>query len=111
MTDYIEAWQCIGCGRIEAPQTCIGVCRDKKIQFVGKQTHEEALREIACLRERQAASLSRLLRFALCTPHADQYADAFRALQREAREIVAILRASSEEEGMQEGHEAKRAPT
>ena len=22
---YVAAWQCIGCGKIEAPQTCIGV--------------------------------------------------------------------------------------
>jgi len=24
----LNAWQCIGCGKIEAPQNCIGVCRD-----------------------------------------------------------------------------------
>jgi hypothetical protein len=35
MGDYIQAWQCIGCGRIEAPQTCVGVCRDRKILRVG----------------------------------------------------------------------------
>ena len=22
---YVAAWQCMGCGKIEAPQTCIGV--------------------------------------------------------------------------------------
>ena len=34
MGDYIQAWQCIGCGKIEAPQTCVGVCRDRKILLV-----------------------------------------------------------------------------
>jgi hypothetical protein len=24
MNDYVKAWQCIGCGKIETPQTCIG---------------------------------------------------------------------------------------
>jgi len=43
MTDYVKAWQCIGCGRIEAPQPCIGVCQDRKVQFVYAGEHEEAL--------------------------------------------------------------------
>ena len=41
MTDYVEAWQCIGCGKIEAPQTCIGVCRDRKVAFVYAEDHEQ----------------------------------------------------------------------
>ena len=36
MAEYIQAWQCIGCGKIEAPQLCIGVCRDRKVLFIGK---------------------------------------------------------------------------
>ena len=43
MTDYLQAWQCIGCGKLEAPQTCIGVCRDKKVFLVGKDEHDAAL--------------------------------------------------------------------
>jgi len=27
MSDPVKAWQCIGCGSIEAPQTGIGVCQ------------------------------------------------------------------------------------
>ena len=26
--DIVTVWQCIGCGRIEAPQPGIGVCQD-----------------------------------------------------------------------------------
>jgi hypothetical protein len=37
MTDYVKAWQCIGCGKIEAPQTCIGVC-----QSIFQVNHENA---------------------------------------------------------------------
>jgi uracil-DNA glycosylase len=28
---YVKAWQCVGCGKIEAPQTCIGICQDRKV--------------------------------------------------------------------------------
>ena len=34
MNDYAKAWQCIGCGRIEAPQPCLGICEDRKVEFV-----------------------------------------------------------------------------
>jgi hypothetical protein len=26
MSERIKVWQCIGCGRIDSPQNCIGVC-------------------------------------------------------------------------------------
>jgi hypothetical protein len=27
--ERIKAWQCIGCGRIEGAQPCIGICEDR----------------------------------------------------------------------------------
>ena len=42
MSNRVKAWQCIGCGKIEAPQTCIGVCQDRKVEFVYASEHEEA---------------------------------------------------------------------
>ena len=32
--DTIVGWQCIGCGRVDAPQPCIGVCQDRKVELV-----------------------------------------------------------------------------
>jgi hypothetical protein len=29
MSEPVWAWQCIHCGSIEAPQTCIGICRHR----------------------------------------------------------------------------------
>jgi hypothetical protein len=43
MTKRVMAWQCIGRGKIEAPQTCIGVCQDRKVEFVCASEHEEPL--------------------------------------------------------------------
>ena len=28
--ERIVAWQCIGCGRLEGPQPCVGVCQDAR---------------------------------------------------------------------------------
>ena len=63
MTDWLQAWQCIGCGQIEAPQPCIGVCRDKKVLMVGKEEHERALAESAALRAQIRRAHAMLKRF------------------------------------------------
>ena len=47
MNETVKAWQCIGCGKIEAPQTCIGVCQDRKVEFVYASEHKDALNELA----------------------------------------------------------------
>lgn len=96
MAEYIQAWQCIGCGRIEAPQPCIGVCRDRKVLFIGKDEHAVALAEIARLRERLHAAASHLHRFALAAPRPGQSEAAYAALRDEARELVAALNAALE---------------
>jgi len=33
-------WQCIGCGKIEGPQACIGVCQDRKVEMVYASVHD-----------------------------------------------------------------------
>ena len=43
MGERVTAWQCIGCGRIEGSQPCIGVCQDRKVDFVYASDYDEAL--------------------------------------------------------------------
>ncbi|MGH8123311.1 MAG: hypothetical protein ACREPT_11140 [Rudaea sp.] len=86
MVEYIQAWQCVGCGKIEAPQTCIGVCRDRKILMVGKDEYERALDAL-----RQAREL--LQRIAHTTPRDGQWQRSYQALQEQAREAIAKLSA------------------
>jgi len=82
VTDYIKAWQCIGCGRIEATQTCIGVCKDEKVEFVYADEHEAVLA--------RAKALEALVRrIAWSTPRDDGWERSYRALQAEARRLLA----------------------
>ena len=89
MIDTIEAWQCIGCGRVEAPQTCIGVCRDRKVRLVGLADFEQACAEVEVLRARLLDIRSELQRFALARPHAGRWDTAWEALQISVRELLA----------------------
>ena len=91
MTDTIEAWQCIGCGRVEAPQTCIGVCRDRKVQLVGLADFEQARAEAEALRAQLADVHARLQRFALAKPNEGRWEAAWQALQAQLREVLGTL--------------------
>lgn len=89
MNAYVKAWQCTGCGKIEAPRTCIGVCEDRKVEFVYVSEHEEALAQLKVAR-RQAEALGALVcRLARTHPHDDAWERSYRALQAQARGILA----------------------
>jgi len=89
MTDYVKAWQCIGCGKIEAPQTCIGICQDRKVQFVYASEHEDVLAQARHAQHR-ADVLEALVRQLACTtPRKGQWESSYRALQNQARRAVA----------------------
>ncbi|WP_329743386.1 hypothetical protein [Dyella sp. A6] len=89
MTDYIQAWQCIGCGKIEAPQTCIGVCRDRKILMVGKDDHDAAIAELTLAQQHLKGLQAVLLQLAWSEPRHGQWEQNWRALQERARQWIA----------------------
>ncbi len=91
MSDPIPAWQCIGCGRIEAPQTCIGVCQDRKIFLVSMQEHSEALDQIQGLLTQIDAMQRFVTRIALSTPNAASWEISYRAAQSEAKTLLATF--------------------
>jgi hypothetical protein len=95
MTRTLEAWQCIGCGRIEAPQTCIGVCQDRKIVMVGIEEHQQALAAAAVLRDQLQEVRALLSRLALSTPRGGQWEQSWRALQLQARSLLTSLSAGT----------------
>jgi hypothetical protein len=75
MPERLKAWQCIGCGRIEGPQTCIGICQDRKVEFVYAAEYEEL-----------AALVTQLAR---ATPREGEWERSYRALQARARALLA----------------------
>jgi hypothetical protein len=91
MNDYVKAWQCIGCGKIEAPQTCIGICQDRKVEFVYAHEHEEALAQLEVARQR-ASALEALARRLACTnPHNAGWEATYRAMREQARSTLAPI--------------------
>jgi hypothetical protein len=89
MTERVQAWQCIGCGKIEAPQTCIGVCQDRKVEFVYAFEHEETLAQLKLARGKAAALGALVRQLARTTPHEGEWERSYRALQNQARRALA----------------------
>jgi hypothetical protein len=75
MTERIKAWQCIGCGRIEATATCLGICQDVPITVVSAADYD-ALRGF----------LTQLVR---TRPRDGEWERTYRAMQERARRLLA----------------------
>ena len=88
MTERITAWQCIGCGRIEGAQPCVGICQDRRTEFVYAAEHDAAL-ALARVREQALAALVRQI--AYTTPRKDEWERSYRALQQRARRTLETL--------------------
>jgi hypothetical protein len=85
MTERVTAWQCIGCGRIEGAQPCVGICQDRKTDFVYAADHDDVLAQLALAHQR-AETLAALVRQIACTtPRKDEWERTYRALQARAR--------------------------
>lgn len=92
MSEQFTAWQCIGCGRIEAPQTCIGICQDRKIELVYAFEHKKALEQLTEARLERDRLVALLRRLAFTTPRDDDWKRAFLKFQEEARKRLAEMR-------------------
>ena len=74
----IKVWQCVGCGRIDDPRPCVGICRDERAEYVLAAEHDAELTPLVQLARR----------IALTTPRAGEWESTYRAMQRAARELL-----------------------
>ncbi|MEC5387255.1 hypothetical protein VVD49_16110 [Uliginosibacterium sp. H3] len=88
--EVMKAWQCIGCGRIDGPQTCVGVCQDRKVELVYaaeykdmRDEYRKQLAEADALIAKLTAQMSLIVN---TRPSKEQWERSFRALQKYARE-------------------------
>ena len=86
--ETISAWQCIGCGRIEAPQTCIGVCQDRRVEFVHAVEHRQVSVELEATRRERDALRALVRTLASSRPRDGEWERSYRALQGQARALV-----------------------
>ena len=79
--ERIQGWRCIGCGKIDAPQPCIGVCQDRKVELVAAEDYAELAWRVAQLEEALAL-------IARVDPKPDRLQESWDALQARARALL-----------------------
>ena len=60
MRERVTAWQCIGCGRTEGAQPCVGICQERRTDFVNAPDHKALLAQLAMERARDLLELLEL---------------------------------------------------
>jgi hypothetical protein len=83
--EVITTWACDFCGRIEAPQPCIGVCIRPETPMVRASEHRAVLEELARTRAELERLAPPLRQLAWSTPrprHAAEHAHAVQAMAR-----------------------------
>ncbi len=82
MAERFSAWQCVGCGRIDGPRPCVGICQDRRVELIDAQDLEQAQARIAALEQ-----LLRL--FVHTTPRTGEWERSYRWFQEAARSLLA----------------------
>jgi hypothetical protein len=72
----MKAWQCIGCGRLESQQPCIGICQDRPVELVYASDYEEMVKIVRQL--------------AYASPRDGEWERSYRALQAQARKVLKL---------------------
>ena len=81
MVETIEGWRCIGCGKVDAPRPCIGVCQDKRVELVLAEDYAELAWRVEQLEEALAL-------IARISPKPEKLDASWAALQARARALL-----------------------
>lgn len=84
----VSAWKCIGCGRVEAPQPCIGVCSDRKVELVDARDYDIVLEKLESLQAEHERLVQFVRMMARNKPHKDRWEESYRHLQALAEGIL-----------------------
>ncbi len=96
MVERIAAWQCIGCGRIEGAQPCIGICQDCRAGFVHAADYDEVCAQLELLRGRAEILIAVVRQLACVTPRSGEWERSYRALQVRAQQALKLFENSEQ---------------
>lgn len=81
MSERTKAWQCVGCGRLESQQQCLGVCHDVPVEIVSAADYDAARAEADALR-------LFLKQIVVSAPRDGGWERSYRALQERAKRLL-----------------------
>ena len=81
MAARAKAWQCVGCGRIESHEQCLGICRDVPVEIVSAVDYDAVRAEVEALR-------LFLKQVVLSSPREGGWERSYHALQERAKRLL-----------------------
>ncbi|HSH40497.1 MAG TPA: hypothetical protein VK973_00020 [Arenicellales bacterium] len=88
MTERIQAWRCIGCGRIDGPQPCIGICEDRPAELVDAGEYDRLAARAVQARQYAESLEGFLRRLAFTTPRSGEWERSYKTFQKQARRLL-----------------------
>jgi hypothetical protein len=93
MTERLSALFCIGCGRIDVPEPCVGACDERVVDLVLGKDHDEAQAQVGKAIQQAAMLREVLVQLVSKTPEPrapmpDDWAETHHALQEQARSAL-----------------------
>jgi hypothetical protein len=92
MTERVTAWQCIGCGRIEGSQPCVGVCQDRRTDFVYASDYDEVRAELTRARKQTDTLVTLVRQLAHITPRKGEWERTYLAMKTRAQQTLETLK-------------------
>lgn len=86
--ERMKAWQCIGCGKLDGPQNCIGVCQDRRVELVYATDYDKLQRQLDEAHAVIAALSAQMREIVNTTPRSEQWERSYRALQARANSAL-----------------------
>lgn len=81
IAERIQGWRCIGCGKVDAPRPCVGICQDRRVELVDAADYDALQARVG---ELEAA----LALIARVTPREGALMASWLALQARARRLL-----------------------
>jgi hypothetical protein len=83
--EFATTWWCAGCGGIDAPQPCLGICVWRAVEWVNGARYLEQRSGVLAERDTERRLRGLLRRVASVTPRAGEWERGWRALEAEAQ--------------------------
>lgn len=88
VVERVKVWRCIGCGRIEGEQPCIGICEDRPAELVFAADYDDLATRESESRGRLEALEGLVRQLASTTPSNGGWERSYRFFQDYARRML-----------------------
>ena len=85
-----ECEHALGCGKIDGPQNCVGVCQDRRVELVYAAEYDELKKQLDAANAVIAKLAAQMREIVNTTPRNAAWEQSYRALQGRAQKALEV---------------------